>query len=323
MLDLQLLSRVRLHPRPPAQLIVATVLLRPNYTRVDLRIDGVEKIPATPVIFAMNHTDRYNYWPFQYAFWRAADRFTATWVKGKNYEHPLIAKFMEWTNNIPVASRGYLVVRDFTSTVGRKPTDEEYEALRKALDEGEDPAGLVPKDILTKPRSMLGYDFHPSGESYASAMSSLFAKLMERFVEMNEEAIDLGLNLLIFPQGTRSIRLSKGHVGLAQIAMHLKVPIVPVGCNGSDLVYPGGSPIARKGKIVYRIGDPITVEEIASLAPEVPFAPFTREAEQKHKACFRELTDRMMERINGLLDERYQFSDDKTSDGLSGVNRFL
>ena len=42
-------------------------------------------MPDEPVIFAMNHTDRYNYVPFQYGLWQEKDRFTATWVKGKYY----------------------------------------------------------------------------------------------------------------------------------------------------------------------------------------------------------------------------------------------
>ena len=37
----------------------------------------------------------------------------------------------------------------------------------------------------------------------------------------------------------------KAIAGLAQIAMHLGRTVVPIGCSGSDRVYPGSSPIAR------------------------------------------------------------------------------
>src|SRR5690606_29201 len=85
MLDLARLERIRLTPSPRFQRVVAYALLRPNYElppRVDIVFEGQEKVPNEPVIFAMNHTDRYNYWPFQYSLWRRTGRFTATWVKG-------------------------------------------------------------------------------------------------------------------------------------------------------------------------------------------------------------------------------------------------
>ena len=91
-------------------MFVASVFLGPNYRAfpgVKIELEGVENLPKHPVIFAMNHTDRYNYWPFQYKLWRKTDRLTATWVKGKYYEHPITAAALEWTNNIPAASRGY------------------------------------------------------------------------------------------------------------------------------------------------------------------------------------------------------------------------
>jgi hypothetical protein len=79
----------------------------------------------------MNHTDAFNYWPFQYALHRAAERYTAAWVKGKNYDGFVASRFMRWTNNIPLASRGYVITRDFVSTVGRLPSADEYRVLRR------------------------------------------------------------------------------------------------------------------------------------------------------------------------------------------------
>jgi hypothetical protein len=131
MLNLALYQQTRLQPRPLAHRAIADGFLRHEYRRkVALRVVGLERIPEGPVIYAMNHTDAFNYWPFQYALHRAAERYTAAWVKGKNYDGFVASRFMRWTNNIPLASRGYVITRDFVSTVGRLPSADEYRVLR-------------------------------------------------------------------------------------------------------------------------------------------------------------------------------------------------
>jgi hypothetical protein len=270
----------------------------------------------------MNHTDRYNYWPFQYRLWRPHQRFTATWVKGKYYQNAFVAKFMELTNNIPTVSRGYLISRDFLNTVGRLPSQHEYAALRALVESGATGALGVPQEVLTEPRDMLGRPFDPARETWATALDQLFRTMMRRFVDLNAQAFDKGLDVLVFPQGTRSVRLSRGHVGLAQIALKLRKSIVPVGCSGCDKCYPSGSPVARKGKIVYRLGEPISYEEMARF--HVPdFEPFTPEAETAHRESFQGLVDLVMQRINDLVDEPYKWSDAQSSDGVQGTSRFV
>lgn len=331
MLDLARLDRIRLSATPLFQRVVAYALLTPTYDfgqRVRIELEGIEKVPDEPVIFAMNHTDRYNYWPFQYAWWRRRGRFTATWVKGKYYENAFVGMFMEMTNNIPTVSRGYLITKDFIATMGRRPSDAEYEALRKVVDaaalgEEIEPAAVVPREILSKRREMLGRPFDPARERYAQAVEELFRRMMRRFVQLNEEAARLGLDLLIFPQGTRSVRLSRGHIGLAQIAMHLDRPVVPVGCSGSDRVYPGGSPIAKRGRIVYRFGDAIRKSDAADWVERGTFEPFTAEAERAHRAHFQRYVDDVMQRIDGLVDPEYRFSEDANSRGVAGSHRFV
>lgn len=331
MLDLARLERIRLSPTPRFQRVVAYVLLAPNYDlppRVKIEFEGTDEVPDEPVIFAMNHTDRYNYWPFQYAWWRRRGRFTATWVKGKYYENALVGKFMELTNNIPTVSRGYLITKDFLSTMERRPSDAEYEALRVLVDraahgEEREPEAIIPRELLTRGRDMLGRRFDPSRERYAFAVDALFRRMMQRFVELNEEAARVGLDLLIFPQGTRSKRLSRGHVGLAQMAMHLGLPVVPVGCSGSDRVYPGGSPIARPGRVIYRFGEAIRPKDAPAWVESGTFEPFTPEAETKHRAAFQTYVDEIMRRIDGLVDDEYRFSPDGKSEGVAGSRRFV
>ncbi len=324
MLDLTLFDRIRLNARPPVQRLIADAFLRLDYRNVDIALEGLERLPARPVIYAMNHTDNFNYWPFQYALHRRFPRYTATWVKGKNFEHPVVAAFMRSTNNIPIASRGYLITRDFFATMRRRPSEGEYRALRDAVNDGAPvPAGAVPREMLERPRDMLGRRFDPARERYDEAVDALFSEMMRRFVGLNRHALDIGLDVLVFPQGTRSIRLSRGHVGLIQAALALQATVVPVGCNGSDRVYPGRSFVSKPGRVAYRIGEPFSPEDFADLAPKAAFEPYSRDAEKTHRAAFQALTVRVMERIDGLLDPEYRFADDRASDGTRGTDRFL
>ncbi len=230
---------------------------------------------------------------------------------------------MRWTNNIPVASRGYVITRDFVNTIGRRPTPEEYRALRQAVDtlDAVD-SGAVPAPILEEPRNILGRPFAPEREGYAGAVDDLMSQLMDRFVTMNREALALGLHVLVFPQGTRSRRLSKGHIGLAQVALHLGATIVPVGCSGSDEVYTSRSFIAKPGAITYRVGEPLPPSTWSGLVPD-DATPFDRADEAAHRDGYQTVVDRVMEAIDGLVDEPYRFSSDQTSDGSAGADRFV
>lgn len=324
MLDLQRYDAIHLRRHPPVQALIADTYLRANYALAGVQIafEGEERLPAEPVIFAMNHTDKYNFWPFQYHLRATHGRYTATWVKGKNYDHPLLRRFMEATNNIPLASRGYLLTRDFLDVVGRLPTDEEYAALRGWV-EGDARPSMLPEAIGVRARSILGRPFDPERESYPEAMRALFDAMMRRFVAVNEHAMDIGLDLLVFPQGSTSIRLSRGHIGLAQIALHLNRPIVPVASNHCDRLYPGGSPWAKSGKVVYRFAEPLGREVLAEYAIEGGFAPFSEEAETLHRERFQALVDEVMDRIDTELDPRHRYTEDRRSDGKTGARRFV
>ena len=330
MLDLHRLRRIVLSSQPRAQKWLANAVLTPNYRLlpgVEIVFENADRLPKQPVIFAMNHTDRYNYWPFQYRLWKKLGRFTATWVKGKYYENAAIGYFMEHTNNIPTVSRGYLISKDFIVAVGRRPSNDEYRALRDWVEgNAEAPAArIVPNEVLKKPRNPLGRAFEPSQERYDEYINGLFAEMMRLFVGLNAQAFERGLDVLIFPQGTRSIRLSQGHPGLAQIALRFGRTVVPVGCSGSDKLYPGGNPFAKAGRVVYRFGEPLGTAELAEFAISEDFDPFTAEAQERHGETFQKMVDLIMERIDGLVDEPYRFADgDGGSDERErGARRFL
>lgn len=328
MLDLDRLKRIRLARRPIGQLLIANVVLRLDYrfpkkTRIDL--EGVENIPRDRgVFFAMNHTDRYNYWPFQYQLYMHGGlRMTATWVKGKYYENRLMGGFMDRTNNIPLPSRGYVIVTEFRKAHGRVPNETEYRALRDLVD-----GAATPAEVADKGGGAVAALLSKGGPAadFPARFDALFAAMMAEVTRLTREALEaLELNVLVFPQGTRSKRLSHGHTGLMQMAQHLGHAIVPVGCNGSDRAYPGGSPFSKGGHLVYRIGRPLELDgpELAPHRVRAPFVPFSTAASATHGEAFRAGTDVVMRHIDALLDPEYRFAEDKVSDGVEKMNRFL
>ena len=334
MLDLPRLKRIRLMKRPIGQVFFGHTVLMPNYDHlpgIDIRLEGIENIPDEPVIYAMNHTDRFNYFPFMYKMWKLEERYITVWVKGKYYENPLVGTFMELTSNLPTVSRGYIITKDFALTLGRRPAEAEYDTLRTLVNKDaapdEDPNTVdtsgLPRELFEKKRNILGIDFDPAESSYAAGINQVFDAMMRQFVRLNERSFELGLDLLVFPQGTRSIRLPKGRIGMMEVAMRYKKTIVPIGCNGCDLVYTGSLPIGKKGTIVYRIGDPITYDDLSEFHIDDPYEPFTAKAEHAHRDKFQGAVDVVMDRINDLLDPEYQFSDDLKSTGVRGTARFM
>ncbi len=308
------------------QVLVANLGLRFDYAfprKTDITLEGLEHLQTCrPVFIAMNHTDRYNYWPFQYAMFRRGMRFTATWVKGKYYETGWMGWFMDQTNNIPLPSRGYVISTEFRRVVGRPPTKDEYRLLRDLVDrrgQGVPPEGSDGDGVR---RLYAG----STPEVFLAGFDQLFDQMMGEVVRLTHDALTLhDCHVLVFPQGTRSKRLARGLTGLMQVAQHLGVDIVPVGCNGSDGCYPGGSPFSKGGPIVYRIGAPLRLDgpELGPHRVTSPFAPFSHAATRDHGAAFQAATEVVMNHIDGLLDPDYRFGESRASDGVREMERFL
>ena len=326
MLDQARLSRVTLARRPLGQRLVANFALALDYRfprAPQIVFEGTEHIPLNGGAFlAMNHTDRYNYWPFQYRAYRLGLPFTATWVKGKYYENKWMGRFMDSMNNIPMPSRGYMITTEFRNAVGRPPSEIEYRALRDLVD-GD---GALASSSSSFPASAdLDRFLGPDRTVFRARFEALFDEMMRAVCELNRRAIeDLGLNVLVFPEGTRSRRLSRGHDGLAQIAQHLGAPIVPIGCSGSDTLYPGNSPLSKGGKVTYRIGAPIDLDAPEVAAYRVPRGPlpFTTDATRCHGASYSALTEVVMNRINDLIDPEYR-RENTDELGARGAERFV
>jgi 1-acyl-sn-glycerol-3-phosphate acyltransferase len=145
-------------------------------------------------------------------------------------------------------------------------------------------------------------------------MHKEFNILSEEVVKLNQKALDLGHNILVFPQGTRSKRLLPGHTGMAQMTQRLNLDIIPIACMGSEEVYQGNIPWGKSGIIRYRIGTPLQIggDKLAKYRVQEPFTPFGTEAQQQYGDRFRRITDVVMDEINALLDEEYQYDPEST-----------
>jgi 1-acyl-sn-glycerol-3-phosphate acyltransferase len=336
-LDLPRLKRIRIPPNPIIQRIIAWCFLWPNYTflpGVEIVYENVPDDIDEPFLMAMNHTDRYNYFPFLVKWYMDTGRYPAAWAKGKYYENPIMGAMLERMGTLPVVSRGYLIVRDFLDVTGRQPDEEEYRLLRHWVEKGgglareqsdtfrPDP-GRVDERVLTKPRNILGRDFDPTRQSWCEAINALFADMMTRFMELHEETFDRGRDLLIFPEGTRSIRIAAARPGIGQLALYTRRPILPVGCSGSDKLHPGYNPFAKKGRVVYRFAAPIPYEELAPFHIDEPFIPFTVDAERRYGDKFQAVADLVMDRINECVEPAYQRLEEVDTVIEKGARRFI
>jgi 1-acyl-sn-glycerol-3-phosphate acyltransferase len=330
MIDETHLRRLQLWERPLGQRLVASLLLWPNYSlppRTRIVLEGVENIPGDrSVIFALNHTDRYNYWPFQFQMWHHGGLpFTTTWVKGKYYENKYLGWFFDQCNNIPLPSRGYLILQDARAVLGRKLTNDEYRLLRDLVDgKAEQTAAAAYSGDLARLLGEARRDFRPAEESYANFVHRWNDRLMGLVEQRTLEALfEKRNNLIVFPQGTRSIRLIPGRPGLAQFALRHEIPVVPVGSMGSEDAYPGASPWAGGGTCRYRIGRALTVEDaLADCRIAEPYTPFTRAAEV-HAKCFDLAMERVTGAIDELLDEPYKMATGEESGSGTRADRLI
>ena len=309
MIDEKYLDNIRLSSTPIGQKIIGTLVLVPNYhlfQHVDIRFENLERIPrGETVIFAMNHTDRYNYWPFQYRLWRLGYPFTTVWAKGKYYRSKVVGKMLDASNVIPVPSMGYLVEEFYRQRFGRRIGKDEYRAVKDWIDGKIDETSAQGK-LRAETANLFTRGFIEHLKGYHQL-------LMEKVAQLSTKALlEWGLNLIIFPEGTRSLRLGTGRTGLAQIALFSGKKIVPVGCNNSDRIYTGHSPFARSGTVTYRIGEPLSVDgRLKEFRITEPFKLFSRESQQKHKVQFEGVTQVVMDSINELLDERHRRSESR------------
>jgi len=253
------------------------------------------------VIFAMNHTDRFNYWPFQYKLLKMREfPFTTVWVKAKYYKNAFLAKGLDLCNLIPVPSMGYLIEEFYRKHFNRKMDKSLYRTVKNMIDGRIEGAGPQERAAVEALQGM--------GENFTEFLRGYYEAVMEKVAELSKTALfEKNLNLIIFPEGTRSVKLAEGRTGLAQLALHTEKRIVPVACNNSEEVYRGSLPIARSGRITYRVGEPLSVhDQLKSYRIAEPFHLFSRESQQRYREQFEGVTRIVMASIEGMLDEKYR-----------------
>jgi hypothetical protein len=305
MIDIDYLKRINLVSKPIGQRIVAALLLFPNYrifAKVDIQIENIDRIPRNEnVIFAMNHTDRFNYWPFQYKLWSMkCFPYTTPWVKGKYYRNALLAKGLDLCNAIPVPSMKYLIEEFYRKKYKTRPDGNLYRAIKDVIDGRYEKIEHYPRVAAEAVSAM--------GDQFIEFISGYYDLIMEGVAALSWKALcEKGLNLIIFPEGTRGTTLGEGRTGLAQVALATEKKIVPVGCNNSDALYTGSLPFAKSGVITYRIGEPLSLDnQLKEFRIEEKFKLLSKESQLKYKKHFEQVTAIVMDSINQLLDEKYR-----------------
>ena len=276
--------------------------------------------PSSPVIFATNSTQKYDFMPIRIELERRKVS-TVTVTKGKNYHSAPMSFLMSRLGVIPLASRGYLLLVDFTALHHRRPTDAEYRALRQHLDEGVALPGDEPFTALaTTPREVLGHRFNPRASSYRAMLHQVYAAVMAQTLRLTRLAVTGGAHVQIYPEGPAASRLGQGRIGTVEFAHALGLPIIPIGMSGCREAFSGTGMRLRGGQITIRFGAPYRPDLTALPAD---FEPFVPEHEAHHRPVLLAATEVLMTRIDALLDPAYRRVEGFVSDGTQGTRRFL
>ena len=118
----------------------------------------------------------------------------------------------------------------------------------------------------------------------------------ERALTAARDVLRAGKVLGIYPEGTRSPdgRLSRGHTGVARLALDCGVPVVPVGLVGTSEVQRPGTNLPRPFKrVTVRFGLPLDLSR------------FGRVVETHDPLVLRGVTDELMFEIRALTGQEY------------------
>ncbi|ONI76569.1 1-acyl-sn-glycerol-3-phosphate acyltransferase [Kribbella sp. ALI-6-A] len=116
----------------------------------------------------------------------------------------------------------------------------------------------------------------------------------------SEGAIRAGMKVLergelfgIYPEGTRSHdgRLYKGRTGVARLALEAKVPVIPCGVIGTDVVAPPGKVVASLASPTVKFGEPLDFSRYDGMEGD--------------RLILRAVTDEIMYRIMELSGQEY------------------
>ena len=108
-----------------------------------------------------------------------------------------------------------------------------------------------------------------------------------------ERLLKQGKLLGMYPEGTRSPdgRLYKGKTGMARLALHTGVPVIPVAMIGTNVVNPPGSKMWRFGRVTVRFGESMDFSRFEGMAG--------------NHFIERAVTDEVIYELMGLSDQEY------------------
>ncbi len=321
MLDPDFFRRYRPMPAPFWQwLAIRSWQRQERRSGTRVVFEGLQVPPSTPVIFATNSTQKYDFMPIRVELARRQIP-TVTLTKGKNYHWAPMAFLLSRLGVIPLASRGYLLLVDFTGLLGRRPTEDEYRALRSHLDDGTPlPTGEAFARLERTPRRVLGYPFDPTTTGYRALIDQVYAAVMKETLRLTRQAVAAGAHVQIYPEGTAASRLGQGRIGAVELSRALGLPIIPVGISGCREAFGGSGLSLRGGTITVRFGA-LFKPDLHALPAD--FQPFVPEHEARHRPVLQAATDALMKEINALLDPAYQHLEGFAADGTQGTERFL
>lgn len=124
-------------------------------------------------------------------------------------------------------------------------------------------------------------------------------KESERALGTAAEALAEGRLVALYPEGTRSTdtMVHRGRTGVARLSRECRVPVVPVGIEGTVDVQPVGRRLMRPGRTVsVRFGAPMAMGPAADPADPM--------ADHDHPEC-RAFTDDLMKEISRLSGRPY------------------
>lgn len=285
-------------------------------------VEGWENLPRGPALLATNSTQKNDFMALRWVADRRGRRMV-TVTKAKNYHDPVMGFLLKRLGVVPIASKGYFLLLEFTDRLGRRPTDAEYRALRDHVDRGEPlPAGEPYDTLRTRPHRVLGRDFDPGREAWRDFQHRLYAESLAETLRLAREAAQAGYDVQMYPEGTVAPRLGRGRHGAVQLAWALGLPLVPVGMSGCPGAFAGDSPLLklRGGDITLRIGAPLSLP--ADFLP-ADFRPFDPRDEAAYKAALDGyVAGSLMPALDALLDPPFRHVENDAFVG-KGTRAFL
>jgi 1-acyl-sn-glycerol-3-phosphate acyltransferase len=123
-------------------------------------------------------------------------------------------------------------------------------------------------------------------------------KLNDKAYKKALSGLNEGRYVVIFPEGGRSKdgKLKKAKNGAVRLAIHARVPIVPVGLIGTYDIMPKGAFFPRFIKARVKIGKPLTYDKYYNL---------TKKTHEEQRKVYDVLTREMMIKISKLTGQEY------------------